>query len=117
VKAGDVVSVSIFKMSPGWWALAMHDVTAGRSFLLSQPYAGPDTSVEWVVEAPQVMGLFTNPVPFSTVRFRDLGAQGDQRELERVRCCSEGLASGPSMVASATQLMLAGFAVYWTDEH
>ncbi len=41
VRMGDLVSVSIFQMSSGWWALAMHDITAGRSFLLSQPYAGP----------------------------------------------------------------------------
>jgi Peptidase A4 family len=116
VRMGDVVSVSIFKMSPGWWVLAMHDITAGRSFLLSQPYAGPDTSLEWVVEAPMVMGLFTDPVPTSTVRFRDLGAQGDPRELERVRCCSGGLASGPGLVAGANQLMQAGFAVNWAAQ-
>ena len=113
VRMGDLVSVSIFQMSSGWWALAMHDITAGRSFLLSQPYAGPETSVEWVVEAPQVMGLFTDPVPFSTVRFHDLGAEGVLRQLERVRCGSKGLAAGPSLVASAAQLTHAGFAVRW----
>ena len=112
VRMGDVVSVSIFQMSPGWWALAMHDITAGRSFLLSQPYAWPETSVEWVVEAPQVMGLFTDPVPFSTVQFHDLGAQGDPHELERIRCGAK-LGSGPSLVASAAQLTHAGFAVNW----
>ena len=90
VRLGDVVSVAMFKMSPGWWALAIHDLTAGQSFFLSQPYAGPETSVEWMVEVPRVMGLFTDPVPFSTVRFRDLGAEGDPRQVERARCCSGG---------------------------
>ncbi len=113
VRMGDVLSVSIFQMSPGWWALAMHDITAGGSFLLSQPYAGPETSVEWVVEAPQVMGLFSDPVPFATVRFHDLSAQGDPHELERVRCGANGLESGPTLVASAAQLTHAGFAVQW----
>ena len=42
VKVGDSVTVSIFKMSPGWWALAVHDLTAKQSFLLAQPYAAPD---------------------------------------------------------------------------
>ncbi len=37
VKVGDRVTVSIFKMSPGWWALAVHDLTAKQSFLLAQP--------------------------------------------------------------------------------
>ena len=41
VRLGDVVSVAMFKMSPGWWALAIHDLTAGQSFFLSQPYAAP----------------------------------------------------------------------------
>ena len=75
-KAGDKVSVSIFEMSPRWWAVAVHDLTAGRAFFLCQPYAGPQASVEWVVEAPQLTGMFADPVPFSTVSFRYLGAQG-----------------------------------------
>ncbi len=33
VQPGDSVTVSLFKMSPGWWALALHDLTAKRSFL------------------------------------------------------------------------------------
>jgi hypothetical protein len=41
VAVGDAVTVAIFKMSPGWWALAMHDGTTERSFLLALPYAGP----------------------------------------------------------------------------
>jgi len=114
VKVGDKVGVSIFKMSPGWWALAVHDLTAKRSFLLAQPYAGPQTSVEWVVEAPLVMGLVTDPVPFSTVDFRDLGAQGELRDLVRVSFGSKGhFASRPGAVASTTQLMRTGFAVHW----
>jgi hypothetical protein len=50
------------------------------------------------------------------LRFRDLGAQGDLRELERVRCCSGRLASGPTSVADATQMMDAGFAVHWAAQ-
>jgi len=71
-------------------------------------------SVEWVVEAPQVMGLVTDPVPFSTVSFGYLGAQGQARELERVSFGSKGhFASSPAVVASAAQLMRRGFAVRW----
>ena len=76
VHVGDSVTVSIFKMSPGWWALALHDLTAKQSFFLAQRYDGPQTSVEWVVEAPDVMGLTRGPVPFSTVDFHDLDADG-----------------------------------------
>lgn len=112
VKAGDKVSVSIFEMSPGWWAVAVHDLTADRAFFLSQPYAGPRASVEWVVEAPQVMGLVTDPVPFSTVSFSYLGAQGQARELVRFSFGSKGnFAFSPSVVVNITQLMQHGFQV------
>jgi Peptidase A4 family len=113
VKVGDSVTVSIFKMSPGWWALAVHDLTAKQSFLLAQPYAGPQTSVEWVVEASQVVGFSRDPVPFDAVNFSDLGAQGEVRDLERF---SPGLntffTSSPDFVASTARLMRSGFAVH-----
>jgi hypothetical protein len=113
VEPGHSVTVSIFKMSPGWWALAVHDLTAKQSFLLAQPYAGPQTSVEWVVEAPKVMGSLTSPVPISAVHFRDLDAQGEVRDLERF---SHGLGplftSSPDAVTSTAQLMRSGFDVH-----
>ena len=114
VKVGDRVSVSIFEMSPGWWALAVHDLTAGRAFFLSQPYAGPQAWVEWVVEAPQVMGLVTDPVPFSTVSFGYLGAEGQASDLVRVSFRSKGrFVSSPGVVVSTAQLMRRGFQVRW----
>lgn len=114
VNVGDDMTVSIFKMSPGWWALAVHDLTSGHSFMRVQPYGGPQTSVEWVVEAPQVMDLTRNPVPFGTVDFRDLAAQGELRDLERVSFASKGyFTSSPDAVASTAQLMRSGFAVRW----
>jgi hypothetical protein len=113
VKVGDSVTVSIFKMSPGWWALAVHDLTAKRSFLLAQPYAGPQTSVEWVVESPQVVGSLRNPVPFDGVHFRDLGAQGEVRDLERFGTGNGSMStSRPNVVAAAAQLMRSGFVVH-----
>lgn len=112
VRVGDSVTVSIFKMSPGWWALAIHDLTLRQSFLLAQPYAGPQTSVEWVVEAPEVVGSLRNPVPFAGVHFRDLDAQGEVQDLERFSPGSSTfLTSRPNVVANTAQLMRSGFAV------
>jgi Peptidase A4 family len=113
VRVGDSVTVSIFKMSPGWWAVAVHDLTARQSFMLVQPYAGPQTSVEWVVEAPQVLGVLRVPVPFGAVRFRDLGAQGRVRRLERFSSGSSTFFGfRPDVVASTAQLIQSGFAVH-----
>jgi hypothetical protein len=115
VKAGDSVTVSIFKKSPGLWALAVHDLTDKQSFQLAQPYAGPQTSVEWVVEAPQIMGLERHPVPFGTVHFRNLAAQGEARDLERLSLRSgRDFRSVPGAVASTAQLLRTGFAVNLT---
>jgi Peptidase A4 family len=112
IRVGDSVSVSIFRMSPGWWALAVHDLTAKRSFLSAEPYAGPQTSVEWVVEAPEVMGAVRDPVRVTAVHFRDLDAQGEVRHLERFNPgLGTFLTSHPDSVASTAQLMRSGFAV------
>jgi Peptidase A4 family len=114
VAVGDSVTVSIFKMSPGWWALAVHDITTKRSFFLVQPYSGPQTSVEWVVEAPQMMGLLGdgNPVPFSVVNFRNLGAEGEARVLERCSFSSGGYFAYPSGAVGTSRQLLRGFAVH-----
>jgi hypothetical protein len=113
VAVGDSITVSIFKMAPGWWALAVHDLTTKRSFLLAQPYVGPQTSVEWVVEAPQVMGILRNPVPFSTVNFRYLGAEGETRDMESFSFRSGGHVAFPSEVIGTSGQFIRGFTVHW----
>ena len=114
VHVGDSFTVSIFKMSPGWWTVALHDLTDLRSSFLAVPYKGPRTSVEWVVEAPQVLGLLKDPVPFSTLNFHDLDADGTPLRLERFVFGSGRCIAFPSGSAATTgQLMRTGFAVNW----
>jgi hypothetical protein len=114
VKVGDEVTVSIFKMSPGWWALAVHDLTTRHSFVRVQPYRGPQASVEWIVEAPEIVDGVSNAIPFVAVDFRDLGSQGELRGLERISAGSNGyFTSSPDAVASTAQLMPSGFVVRW----
>jgi hypothetical protein len=114
VHVGDSVTVSIFKMSRGWWAIAVHDFTATHSFFLAQRYDGPQTSAEWVVEAPDVMGLTRDPVPFSTVDFHDLDADGNAHGVERFSFGSGSHLAWPSgALATAGQLRRTGFAVRW----
>ena len=112
VAAGDSVTVSIFKMSPGWWALAVHDLRTNQSFLLAQPYLGPQTSVEWVVEAPQVMGILGNAVPFSTVNFRYLAAAGQARDVEGFTFHSGDHVATPSKVTGSSGQLISGFTVH-----
>jgi hypothetical protein len=117
VKMGDKVSVSISEMSPRRWAVAVHDLTSGWAFYRSQPYAGPQASVEWVVEAPEVMGLVTDPVPFTTVSFAHLGAEGQVSDLVHINFRTKhSLAFSPGIVRSRAQLMRAGFQVRWVSK-
>jgi len=51
VRAGDVISVSIARVSAGRWRIALTDRRSG-SFSTIRDYAGPGTSAEWIVEAP-----------------------------------------------------------------
>jgi hypothetical protein len=113
IRAGDSVTVSIFKMSPGWWAIAIHDLTSGRSSLLTRAYDGPQSSVEWVVEAPQVLDLIRSPLPLNTVDFRDLDAEGMTRRVERFTFGLGRYFTSASGVATLGQLMGTGFAVSW----
>jgi Peptidase A4 family len=113
VAAGDRVTVSIFEMSPGWWVVAIHDLRTSQSFLLAQPYGGPQTSVEWVVEAPQVMGILSNPVPFGSVNFRYLGAEGEARDLDGFSFRSGGQVASPSEVFGSSGQLSRGFTVHW----
>jgi hypothetical protein len=113
VAVGDRIAVSLFKMSPGWWALTVHDLSTNQSFFLAQPYGGPQTSVEWVVEAPEVMGILRNPVPFSTVNFRYLGAEGEARDLEGFSFRSGGHVASPSEVIGGGGQIIRGFTVHW----
>ena len=114
VKVGDRVTVAIFRISLGWWVLAIHDLTARHSFLLVQPYHGPLTSVEWVAEDPQTFGTVNGPVASSTVHFFGLSAQGDPRGLERFSLGpGSHFESSAEAVSSTSQLLRAGFAIHF----
>src|SRR5579864_8030027 len=40
----------------GTWTITIKDVTTGGSFSTVQSYSGPQTSAEWIEEAPTVGG-------------------------------------------------------------
>lgn len=51
VRPGDRVTVKVAEATPGSWSISLVDDTDGDSFSTVQPYGGPATSAEWVVEA------------------------------------------------------------------
>jgi peptidase A4-like protein len=54
VKPGDTVTASITKGSGSSWTIRIAD--GGKSFTTTQTYTGPQTSAEWIEEAPTVGG-------------------------------------------------------------
>jgi hypothetical protein len=56
VKAGDVMTASITHGSGSSWTITIGDKTSGKSFTTTQTYTGPQTSAEWIEEAPSLGG-------------------------------------------------------------
>src|SRR6185437_9430350 len=56
VSPGDVMTASITKGSSSSWNITLTDTTTRKSFSTVQTYTGPQTSAEWIEEAPQVGG-------------------------------------------------------------
>jgi hypothetical protein len=66
VNVGDQVTVTISEVSdsacsslpPGdtCWGIEVQDDTTGGTFVTDQPYGGPGSSAEWIVEDPGVVG-------------------------------------------------------------
>jgi Peptidase A4 family len=54
VKPGDTVTASISRRSGSSWTITITD--GGKSFTTTQTYTGPQTSAEWIEEAPTVGG-------------------------------------------------------------
>ena len=83
VAAGDRMSASISETSTAvlvsrhrvahdWW-ITISDTTAHRSYSTYQLYAGPGTSAEWVVEAPQIGGSVATLARYSFGAANGLG--------------------------------------------
>jgi hypothetical protein len=73
VSPGDVIQASIVKVSRTKWCITLRNLTRNWTFRTHQCYTGPQTSGEWILEAPQVGGSTTSlarltPVPFTRCR-------------------------------------------------
>ncbi len=56
VSPGDHMSASVQKGTGSSWTITISDTTTGQSFSTVQTYTGPQTSAEWIEEAPTVGG-------------------------------------------------------------
>ena len=56
VRPGDTMTASITKGTGSSWTIKITDTRTGASFATTQTYTGPQTSAEWIEEAPTVGG-------------------------------------------------------------
>jgi len=68
IRPGDEVAVSITGGTPDW-AITVADVTTSQSFTTLQAYSGPETSAEWIQEAPTIGRHVATLAPDTTVTF------------------------------------------------
>jgi hypothetical protein len=103
VHAGDQVTVTIGQISGSEWEITVADDTDGQSFSTDQVYTGPESSAEWIVEAPEVNGQITTLAPYSPdVDFSDLRMTGSNTELaEWILVQDDVRVSTPSALTAA----------------
>ena len=73
VRPGDVMSASISRNADGTWTMTISDNSTGGSFTTIQSYSGPQTSAEWIEEAPTVGGRIAPLAHYSSPQTFDPG--------------------------------------------
>jgi hypothetical protein len=75
VSPGDEMKVSIVEDSPGTWTITIADLTSGQTITRSVAYTTPQTSAEWIEEAPlSAMGQQLTLADFGTAQFTNMAA-------------------------------------------
>ncbi len=69
IHPGDHMYASIQNLGGGTWSITLQDVTTGQSFSTQQAYSGPQTSAEWIQEAPTVNGRVAKLADYGETTF------------------------------------------------
>lgn len=96
ITPGDHMSASIQNKGSGQWSITIQDVTRNESFTTTQNYTGPQTSAEWIQEAPQVGGRVAPLAKYGTVTMDPGTVNGANPHLTA--------ADGGVMIQSNTQV-------------
>ena len=108
---GDSITVTLGEVSSGTWGIEVTDNTNGQSFVTDQPYSAPQSSAEWIVEAPTLDGSIETLGDYAPdVTFTNLGTSGPEAILYDVAMFQSSLqVSTPSILDST------GFNVAYGD--
>jgi hypothetical protein len=82
VSPGDTMSASIVETSPGMWTIVIADLTSGQSVTKSVAYSTPQTSAEWIEEAPSsATAQQLTLADYGTAQFTNLAVSGSSSAL------------------------------------
>ncbi len=83
VYPGDRIQASIAKLGGGnRWVIRMRNATQNWTFTTVQSYSGPQSSAEWIVEAPQLNGKPTRLARFAPIKFARCRLNGANPKLK-----------------------------------
>jgi len=72
VSPGDQMEASVQEVSAGTWTIAITDSTSGQSFSNQFAYSAPQSSAEWIEEAPTVNNEQSDLAYFGSAQFTDV---------------------------------------------
>lgn len=83
VSAGDDIIASIHQQTNGNWSISLGNRTKGWVFQKTEiAYSGPQTSVEWIVEAPMLGGQQTTLANYGQMTFTNCSVNGTDPHLQ-----------------------------------
>lgn len=69
IHPGDAMSAAITQGSGSSWTITIMDNTTGKSFTITKTYTGPQTSAEWIQEAPSIGGRVASLAHYGQTTF------------------------------------------------
>ncbi|WP_436664377.1 G1 family glutamic endopeptidase [Alicyclobacillus acidoterrestris] len=69
VYPGDHMTAHIHNNGNGTWTITLNDVTRNETFSTTKSYSGPDTSAEWIQEAPEINGKIATLAQYGETTF------------------------------------------------
>ncbi|OBZ12050.1 hypothetical protein A8L34_17225 [Bacillus sp. FJAT-27264] len=85
VSPGDAMQASIVKISRTKWCITLRNLSRKWTFRTHQCYTGPQSSAEWILEAPQVGGRIAALARVSRVSFNRCRINGKRAKLTPVQ--------------------------------
>jgi hypothetical protein len=110
VTPGDQINATISQVVAGTWSITITDTTSGSVFSQQFPYSEPDSSAEWIVEAPTINGQQSTLADFTSERFTNI-ADTNTGTVGVTQTPIEMNNSGGSVIASPAAIANNAFTV------